>query len=192
MQRENHYCFPFNPLEISILLFVLRCKLTLWWLLRFIEHEQVVLNKTGVSKGRGVYKGREQLDQLLSVKVELGIACWVFVTDNRQEKKIQGNQTAQYVPSKELKFPCLYQWVMLQLIWERNYFYLFSLCQAGIVQLHHSDLLSLFFPIQSLSCMHVQILLFPPNSYFQYIYTNGFTVKVNLSEVRCYGNCSCF
>lgn len=39
--------------------------------------------KTGVSKGQGVYKERELLDQLLSVKIELGIACWVFVTDHR-------------------------------------------------------------------------------------------------------------
>lgn len=60
--------------------------------------------KTGVSKGQGVYKEKEQLDQLLSVKVERLLGIW---NKQKMEKKIQGNQTAQYVPIKELKFSCL-------------------------------------------------------------------------------------
>lgn len=61
--------------------------------------------KIGVSKGQRVCKEKEQLDQLLSVKVERLLGIW-----NKQKmgkKKIQGNQTAQYVPIKELKFSCL-------------------------------------------------------------------------------------
>lgn len=51
---------------------------------------------------------------------------------------------------------------------------------------------TIFFHSSSLSCMHMQILLFSPNSSLLYSYTNGFTVKLNLSEVRCYSSCSFF
>lgn len=55
--------------------------------------------KTGVSKGQGVYKERELLDQLLSVKIEVGIACWVFVTDHRLKKNKKKNPRKPNCPA---------------------------------------------------------------------------------------------